>query len=207
MYPITYCIGTFGPYLIVLFWKAIAPLGHNELVADTGHWDRPWGYICPNSSLSSLLPDLSRHKELLPKAFSSTDGAGKTLSLPHQDALCPGYWVTSNGCLLTRTTKITNTLPLTPELNTLTSWIRPHLGRMENLEIIENSVYSENENQEEGPKFDCDFATLYLESQRFASLLNMEKISVITKVINSGCKISRVKENKVIRADLARLFC
>lgn len=78
---------------------------------------------------------------------------------------------------------------------------------MENFGIIENSVYSENENQKEGPKFDCDFVTLYLESQRFASLLNMEKISIITKVIDSGCKISRVKENKMIRADLARLFC
>lgn len=78
---------------------------------------------------------------------------------------------------------------------------------MENLGITENSVYSENENQEEGPRFDCDFVTMYIESQRFASLLNMEKISVITKAINSGCKISGVKETKVIRADLARLFC
>lgn len=78
---------------------------------------------------------------------------------------------------------------------------------MENLGIIENSVYSENENQEEGPEFDCDFVTPYLESQRFASLLDIEKISVITKVINSGCKISRGKENEMIREDLVRLFC
>lgn len=68
-------------------------------------------------------------------------------------------------------------------------------------------MYSENKNQGEGPEFDCGFVTPYLQSQRFASLLDMEKVSVITKVINSGCKISRVKGNKMIRADLARLFC
>lgn len=116
-------------------------------------------------------------------------------------------WVTSDGCLFTRAAKITTTLPLTPELDTLTSWISLHLGRMENLGITENSVYSENKNQEEGPEFDCGFVTPYLQPQRFASLLGMEKISVITKVINSGCKISRFKGNKMIRADLARHFC
>lgn len=49
-------------------------------------------------------------------------------------------WVTSDGYLFTRAAKITTTLPLTPELDTLTSWISLHLGRMENLGIIENSV-------------------------------------------------------------------
>lgn len=67
---------------------------------------------------------------------------------------------------------------------------------MKSLGTTENSVYAEKENEEEGPAFDCDFVTQYLDSQRFVSFLD-----------NSGLKISRVKEDKMIRTCLARLLC